>query len=132
MPTRNHVFPGEAVEYSTTPPTSGDHWETWANCGFFPDGLPDELIVHNLEHGNIIVSYNLSGQQQVDDLRRAVNSAGLAGEWGVTRFYDKIPEGSVAIAAWGRLDTMEGVDAGRIGMFFAAHAGHLGPARIAC
>ena len=48
----------ESVFYITLPPTSGDHWERWADCGFYDSGLPDELIVHNLEHGNIVVSYS--------------------------------------------------------------------------
>ena len=38
--------------YSTTPPTSGRHWNGWAACGFYgPDqSLPDERIIHNMEH----------------------------------------------------------------------------------
>ena len=57
MPSMNHVPEWQSVAYSTTPPTSGPHWDRWADRGFYPDGLPDELIAHNLEHGNIVVSY---------------------------------------------------------------------------
>jgi len=132
MPTRNHLPEGQAVAYSTTPPTSGDHWERWADCGFYSDGLPDEVIVHNLEHGNIVVSYNLPEEQDIAALRRAMGSIALAEEWGVTRFYDKIPEGMVAVAAWGRRARMPGVDLDGLASFFPAFAGVVGPERIAC
>ena len=86
MPTGNHVPEGQSVAYSTTPPTSGDHWERWADCGFYPDGVPDEVIVHNLEHGNIVVSYNLLDQRETELLRGALSTIPSAAEWGVTRF----------------------------------------------
>ena len=132
MPTRLHVPEGQPVAYSSTPPTSGDHWANWADCGFYEDGLPDERITHNLEHGNIVVSYNLTGPQALDDLQDVWDGIGLAPQWGIARFYDEIPEGTVAIAAWGRLDTMAGIDAARIGAFFEAFTGYLGPERIPC
>ena len=132
MPTKDHVAQGETVVYSTVPPTSGDHWSSWADCGFYEDGLPDELITHNLEHGNIVVSYNLPGQQQIDQLRATLDSIQLAEEWGVIRSYGKIPQDSVALAAWGRLDIVQTMDRDRIATFFDAFAGRLGPEVITC
>ncbi len=99
MPTANHVPDGRSVAYNTTPPTSGDHWTGWADGGFHEEGLPDELIVHNLEHGKLVVSYNLAADEDVERLRSVMDSLGLAAVWGVTRPYDKIPEGTVALAA---------------------------------
>ena len=57
MPTRRHISEGTTVEYNTVPPTSGDHYARWAECGFEEFELVDERIVHNLEHGNIVISY---------------------------------------------------------------------------
>ncbi len=127
MPTANHLPESQTVRYSTTPPTSGDHWGRWADCGFYAGGLPDERIVHNLEHSNIVVSYNLTAPADVEALRKAVEDVGLSRAWGVTRFYDKVPPGTVAMAAWGILDTMQGVDKGRIKKFFETYAGKTGP-----
>ena len=132
MPTKNHVAQGETVVYSTTPPTSGDHWDSWSECGFYEDGLPDELTTHNLEHGNIVVSYNLADQPDIDKLRAVLDSIELVEEWGVIRSYDKIPQPSVVLAAWGRLDIMRELDRDRIANFFDAFAGQLGPEVIAC
>ncbi len=130
-----HVDKETVVEYSTSPPTSGDHWfdgESPSVCGFYEDGLDDRSITHNLEHSNIVVSYNLSDEAQVDALKSAIDDIGRARVWGVTRSYDKIPDGQVALAAWGVLDTMEGVDKDRIETFFETYAGSLGPEVVTC
>ncbi|MCH7548433.1 MAG: MarR family transcriptional regulator [Candidatus Krumholzibacteriota bacterium] len=68
----------------------------------------------------------------VDQLEDAVGSIGLNPVWGVTRFYDKIPAGTVTVAAWGVLDQMDGVDRERISRFFETYAGSLGPETIIC
>ena len=127
-----HVDNDQTVEYSTSPATSGDHWATPIGCGLYEDGLSDERIVHNLEHGNIVVSYNLASEEEVDQLRDALGSIGKSAIWGVARSYDKIPSGTVALAAWGVLDTMQEVDKDRIKTFFDTYSGALGPERIVC
>ena len=127
MPTRRHVPEEQNVVYNTTPPTSGDHWDWWARCGFYEDGLPDERVVHNMEHGNVIVSYNLPDGPELDKLKGFMDDFELAPSWAVTRFYDQIPEGTVSVHTWGVLDTMQGVDEDRIEEFFRSYAGTLGP-----
>ena len=131
MPSSEHVT-GTTVQYSITPPTSGMHWPEWADCGWYPDGLRDEMITHNLEHGNIVVSYNLTNPAQVTELRQVLDGVGQFNNWGVARFYDEIPDGQVALSAWGMLHTAQGVTAVPIEVFFEAYAGLLGPGRIAC
>ena len=113
--------------YSTIPPTSGRHWPMWSKCGFFNHPLPDELLVHNLEHGNIIVSYNLADDTEVEALRSAVAAIPLAAEFAIVRRYTAIPEGMVAVTAWGVLDRMIGVDPARIAGFFEDYPGNAGP-----
>ena len=101
-------------------------------CGFYEDGLPDEQIVHNLEHGNIVVSYNLASDEEVDQLRDALDGVGLSEIWGVIRSYDNIPSGTVSLAAWGVLDTMQGADRERLQTFFETYAGNMGPESFIC
>jgi hypothetical protein len=132
MATREHIAAGQTARYSTTPPTSGNHWARPADCGFYTAGLPDEQITHNLEHSNIVVSYNLSTQEEVAQLRKVLGSIDLNPRWGVTRFYDKLEPGTVAVATWGVLDIMKGIDRDRIKKFFDTYAGRLGPERIPC
>ena len=122
-----HVTEPTTVEYNSIPATSGNHWPQWSRCGFFEDGLPDERVLHNLEHSNIVVSYNLTTPEEVKELRDVMGSVGLAGVLGVTRFYDKIEPGTVALSAWGVSDTMVGIDEERINTFFSTYGGTLGP-----
>lgn len=132
MPTRSHVAEGATVTYNSIPPTSGDHWAKWSRCGFFPVRIPDERLVHNLEHGNIVVSFNLSTSEEVGRLRQALEEIDISAEWGISRSYDRIPAGTVALAAWGVSDTMSGVIPERIRSFFENFAGEQGPERIPC
>ena len=126
---KEHVPFGQPVVYTSFPPTSGDHWPPGdeAPCGFYEQGLPDERVVHNLEHGTIVISYNLTDNDAIEELKETFDDIGLAQLWGVARYYDKLPTGQVAVAAWQVLDTMDGVDADRIERFFEAYAGNLGP-----
>ncbi len=136
-PDRSHFADNFTIEdvsagdgYSTTPPTSGRHWNGWAACGFYgPDqSLPDERILHNLEHGNIVVSYHLTDPDQIQELEDAFDSIGKTNQWGVARFYDQIPEGTVALTTWGVIDgPMDGVQTDRIERFFDAYSGTLSP-----
>ena len=133
MPIRAHfrhpLQIGEVLTggYNTVPPTSGPHWDAWSYCGFYNYPLPDELLVHNLEHGNIIVSYNLTNDDEIAALREALDAIPLAAEYAIVRRYLDIPQGMVALTAWGVLDRMVGVDAERITAFFAAYPGNTGP-----
>ena len=136
--------------YLTTPPTSGRHWNGWVQCGFYTSPVPDERIVHNMEHGNIVVSYNLADQAQVDELQDAFDDIGLSNSWGVARPYDPgtvdadgnelFPDGTIALTTWGVIDKWNvrevddadnhrivGVDKDRIERFFEAYSGKLGP-----
>ena len=81
-----------------------------------------------MEHGNIIVHYNLSDDTQVDELASAFDGIGLTNLWGVARPYMEIPEGTVALTTWGVVDgPMDGVIPERIERFFDAYSGKLGP-----
>lgn len=66
-----HVDDGTPVQYSTSPPTSGDHWANPAPSGFNPPSslgeTPIERIVHNMEHGQIIVWYSPDAPASVID-----------------------------------------------------------------
>ena len=128
----SHVRDSERVSYSTTPPTSGSHWDRWAQCGFYSDGVPDERITHNLEHGNIVVSHNLTNPEEVERLRSFLDGLSGFSNWGVARSYDKLGEGKVAVATWGVLSVMEGIDEEEIARFFTTYFGNLGPESVSC
>jgi hypothetical protein len=129
---RDHVTEGQKIEYRTTPPTSGEHWGRWADCGWYTDGIADEVTTHNLEHGNIVVSYNLTNPAELTELREALDGERLFRDWGVARSYRAIRPGRVVLTAWGRVHQMEGVNPEEIGQFIKKFAGVTGPERIPC
>lgn len=53
-----HVSPDTDVEYETTPPTSGDHYLSTTQAGFYTEAPPAEELVHSLEHGAIVIYYD--------------------------------------------------------------------------
>ena len=44
--------------YNSTPPTSGPHLPYIASWGIYTEPIPDQLQVHNLEDGGVLVQYN--------------------------------------------------------------------------
>ncbi|HEY4768489.1 MAG TPA: DUF3105 domain-containing protein [Candidatus Limnocylindria bacterium] len=55
---RGHIADGVAGgPYSSTPATSGTHWATPTNWGIYSTALPEELVLHNLEHGGLVIWY---------------------------------------------------------------------------
>ena len=119
----------DIVFYDSTPPSSGDHWSVQHRCGFFTDPIPDERVVHNMEHSNIVISYNLPDEADVDALEDVYDDLqeGWRVHFTVARPYDQIAPGQVALSAWGVTDVMDGVDQERIERFFEHYVGTLGP-----
>src|SRR5262245_4907547 len=60
MPDRGqqHVQQGTAIPYEDSPPTSGPHWPVVAKWGVYPEEVPAEVFVHNLEHGGVVILYH--------------------------------------------------------------------------
>lgn len=119
-----HVSPGVPHEpYNSDPPTSGQHYEQTADVGFYDEAPADELLVHNLEHGNVIIWYNCS---QLDDaactelkgqIRDVMSRAGVSR---TTRTLELLAvprpslDAQIALTAWGRLDKLDAFDRQRI------------------
>jgi hypothetical protein len=54
--TRQHTASlDQRINYDTNPPTSGRHYQEPAPDGAYGDAPQDEQLVHNLEHGRVIV-----------------------------------------------------------------------------
>jgi len=55
---QTHIQPGTPHEtYNSNPPSSGSHYPQPATWGIKDSALPDEQLVHNLEHGGINIFY---------------------------------------------------------------------------
>lgn len=57
---RNHIPQSEweKFRYNSNPPTSGPHDAEWIRAGIYDAPFGDGYLVHSLEHGYVIISYN--------------------------------------------------------------------------
>ena len=51
------VHRAEPIDYHENPPVGGPHHDAWWNCGVYQDELPEEHVVHSLEHGAVWLTY---------------------------------------------------------------------------
>ena len=57
---RKHVTVSDVASYqfNSNPPTSGPHLETWVKAGIYDTPQSEGELIHSLEHGYVIVSFN--------------------------------------------------------------------------
>ena len=86
--------------YDSTPPTSGPHWPITADPGFYTVELPPEELVHNLEHGQIVVWYAPYISQETQRALERLSSQDPAGVIAVP--YSRVqPPYEFTLTAWG-------------------------------
>src|SRR6266498_1319627 len=101
---RDHISGStQPKNWNSQPPTSGDHLGTPLPPGIYADQQDERALVHNLEHGYVVVQYKNLPQQQVDLLTRIAE--GLSGQKFVLAPYDGLPADGVALTAWRNLRT---------------------------
>lgn len=107
--------------YNTTPPTSGPHLGSLAEWGVHDQPIPNELQVHNLEDGGVLVQYDcLEG---CPDLVGQL--AGVVGRYAEGVILAPYPGMGtrIALTAWQRIDRLDAFDEARIEEFVAAYRG---------
>lgn len=66
------------VSYTMTPPVSGQHSQGTVPCGVYGQTIPNETMVHNLEHGAVGLLYkpdlDLETIGQIEELTRSYES----------------------------------------------------------
>lgn len=73
-----HVSRGQShPSYNSNPPTSGWHWgDGTAGPGIKEGPVPDELVLHSMEHGAVVVWYKDDLlKEDVEKIRSAFNDA---------------------------------------------------------
>jgi hypothetical protein len=82
-----HVDLGTPVDYEANPPTTGNHWppEAVAEAGFSEEPVQPESVVHNQEHGQLVIYYNPDADQevldQIEDLVEQERQATIGVPW---------------------------------------------------
>src|SRR4051794_20438323 len=120
--------------YNSNPPTSGWHYGGGtAPWGVQTQPLPDELSVHNLEHGGVIIHYRQGlDQATVDQLTSLTRELQQQSPCIVLlpRPADKL-DTPIAVTAWTWLMKLNSFDAAAIGTFFRKHVDQ-GPEHVGC
>ncbi len=127
---RGHITPGEAGgPFLTQPAASGSHWisnpsdlvstGSPARWGAYAAPLRDEVQIHNMEHGGIVINYNCSAgcSELVDQLQSLIPGSGAQF---ILAPYPNMPT-QIAITAWRHQDTMDAFDADRLNEFIDAY-----------
>ena len=108
--------------YNSNPPTSGAHAPSWVDCGIHDEPILDELQVHNLEHGFVIIQYNTQDENTISYLEEV---AGELDQW--PHYYILAPypelENTIALTAWGKAQYMDTVDVAAMKAFAKAYRG---------
>ena len=133
---------GCQTNYNSRPPTSGCHHPSILNYQFYDSPQPDQNLVHNLEHGAVIISYRPSSVPGEDDilvgqLRDLVQD--LQEESGkycrlivapynfpfsapsVPQLQENAADMRIALTAWTTIDMLEEFDAEYITKFIDRH-----------
>jgi hypothetical protein len=98
-----HIEEGSEHEpYNSSPPTNGVHYAQAAQTGFYTSPLPPEQLVHNLEHGQIVVWYAPDAPAGVkEDIEKIVQEEPIAT---AASPYEGELDGNFALTAWTATD----------------------------
>lgn len=129
---RDHVKEEEwsKFAYNSNPPTSGPHDSVWTTAGVYDIVPGDGHLVHSLEHGYIIISYNCNNgqplsQQDCDALKKQLSDLANAKRlWKLVVVPRPTLDSRIALSAWTYLEKLDGFDKDKIATFIDAHRDH--------
>ncbi len=113
--------------YNSNPPTSGPHLAYASPWGIFNQPIQDELQIHNLEHGGVVIQYDCP-----QGCPTTINSlSAYALKYPPTNFTGvllaprpNLPNGArIAVTAWTHLLLLKTVDQDKIQQFLASYLG---------
>ena len=68
--TADHLqSPDAKVDYNSFPPSSGPHYQQPAPWGIYEDPIKQTILVHNLEHGGIVIQYGDVSEDTLKDIQ---------------------------------------------------------------
>jgi hypothetical protein len=118
------------VKYEQKIPTSGTHSPHDIKYGFYKDKPSYELLVHNLEHGDVIIYFHPDANQEVKDQIEALTKFRKAGSGvlGVPN-PDVSSKEEIVVTAWNKTMVLPIFDQAKVGTFIYNHI-HKGPEEI--
>ncbi len=118
------------VQYEMKLPTSGMHSPHDLKFGFYKDKPSNELLVHNLEHGDIVIYYRPDASSTLKDAVDYLSHFKKAGAGVLAVPSTDIPDGKeVVLTAWTKTMELVTYDEQRAGAFIYQHINQ-GPEKI--
>lgn len=125
-----HLSPGDPTPaYNSSPATSGPHAASPAVCGIYTEELPDVTVVHNLEHGTVVIQYqpdaSEADQAALQEFARAKSTHILLAP------RSDLPS-PIVLTSWTRMLRLDALDLDTLEVFYDRWA-RLGPeVGVAC
>lgn len=116
---QEHIASGaKHPPYNSFPATSGWHYVQPQPWGTFAYEIAPEVLVHNLEHGGVVIQYNpsllKSGLGTLEDIQQRFPSKTVV----APNTQLKVP---LALTAWRRLSTLDTLDEAKIVAFIGRY-----------
>ena len=130
MPTANHKDVGTPIEWSSNPPSSGDHFGQWAAYKEYTSVVSRGFLVHSMEHGAVLLLYQCDAPpctETVEALRRVRDAVPADPKCDpsvrarVIIAQDPLLDVPVAAAAWGWIYKAQCVDEPSMTQFAKDH-----------
>ena len=125
---REHIAIGAThPTYNSNPPSGGWHYNGPAQTGIYDKELPDEQVIHNLEHGHIWFAYKPDlAKDQIEKLAEIAKDYGLR----IIMTLRTANDSPIAIVAWEhvyKLDLVDDATERQIRAFIGAYRNIAGP-----
>ena len=123
-----HVSSGTQVQYNTSPPTSGPHYDSPASAGFYEAGNAPAAgnLVHSLEHGAVVIYYDPSALSADQEQHLRSLTQQYTGTWASVIAVPTSAanvESPVVLTAWRHRLRLDGYDAATVEAFIAEYLG---------
>jgi hypothetical protein len=126
-----HIPQGEAHEaYNSSPASSGPHYADSSaptNWGIYTQEVPDEIFIHNEEHGGVVVTYNpkLLASDQIKKLQTLFAAPFSNKDFQPSRFIltpRSKNKQAIELASWGWTLGLDKYDEAKLLKFYEQHS----------
>jgi hypothetical protein len=123
---QDHIEAGaNHAGYNSNPPTSGPHHPRPTDWGVKDSAIPDETLVHNLEHGGIVINYRPDiGEDKIQQLKQIFRSLPPSEQFNTIKAV-LVPRPSndrpISVTAWTYLMHLDSPEEAKIKQFYSDH-----------
>jgi hypothetical protein len=125
---RQHVAVGQRVQYDTPLPTSGTHSQQPAPWGISEKEIPNETIIHNLEHGGVVITYRPDVSAEVISKLSVLFKKPFSNKQFTPTKAILMPKADqtevIVLRSWRRLEQLNAYDEKRIMQYYTLNIGN--------